>query len=236
VFSESAEIYDLIYAGFKNYAEESTKLAALLRHLHPTCRSVLDVACGTGEHVRYLTNDHGFRVDGLDLNRRFLDIAAQKNPGSRFWEADMAAFDLPRRYDAIVCLFSSIGYLCTLDRVTCALRCFGRHIADGGIIVVEPWFAPGQLDPSYVMRNTAEAKGLLIDRVSHTEIDGRLSRLRFDYRLTDATGVRTATEVHELGLFTPAEMLTTFVAAGLQVEYDERGLDGRGLYVARIAA
>ena len=236
MFSESAEIYDLIYAGFKNYAEESAKLAALLRHFHPTCRSVLDVACGTGEHARCLTNDHGFRVDGLDLDRRFLAIASQKNSGSRFWEADMAAFELPGRYDAVVCLFSSIAYLRTLDAVERALRCFRQHIAAGGIIVVEPWFVPGQLDPSYVMHNTAEASGLSIERVSHLEIDGRLSRLRFDYRLTDATGVRTATEVHELGLFTPTEMLATFAAAGLQVEYDETGLDGRGLYIARIAA
>jgi hypothetical protein len=126
--------------------------------------------------------------------------------------------------------------LCTLDRVESALRCFRRHTATGGVIVVEPWFAPGQLDPSYVMRNTAEAGGLHIERVSHTDIEGRLSRLRFDYELTDATGVRTATEVHELGLFTSAEMLTTFSLAGLQVEYDAIGLDGRGLYVARVAA
>jgi SAM-dependent methyltransferase len=235
VFSESAEIYDLIYAGFKNYAEEAAQLAAVLRRVHPTCRSVLDVACGTGEHMRYLANDHGYRVDGLDLDRRFLDIAAAKNAGSRFWEADMATFELTERYDAIVCLFSSIGYLCTLDRVESGLRCFRRHTAIGGVVVVEPWFAPGQLDPSYVMRNTAEAGGLHIERVSHTDIEGRLSRLRFDYQLTDATGVRTATEVHELGLFTPAEMLTTFSLAGLQVEYDAIGLDGRGLYVARVA-
>jgi hypothetical protein len=73
-----------------------------------------------------------------------------------------------------------------------------------------------------------------VERVSHTEIDGRLSRLRFDYTLTDASGVRTAAEVHELGLFTPAEMLGAFEAMGLDVEYDPIGLDGRGLYVARV--
>jgi hypothetical protein len=125
--------------------------------------------------------------------------------------------------------------VCTLDRVERALGCFRQHLADGGVIVVEPWFAPGQLDPSRVMRNTAEAGGLHIERVSHLEIDGHLSRLHFDYTLTDATGVRTATEVHELGLFTPAEMLAAFAAAGLHVEYDQTGLDGRGLYLARVA-
>jgi SAM-dependent methyltransferase len=232
MFSESAEVYDLIYAQFKNYREESTRLAALLRRLNPSCRSVLDVACGTGEHIRQLTT-LGLEVDGIDLDERFLQIAARKNPGARLWCADMASFEVDARYDAIVCLFSSIGYVRTLDRVEQSLRCFRRHLNVGGVIVVEPWFAPGQLDPSFVMRNSADGDGLRVERVSHLEIEGQLSRLRFDYTLTDASGVRNAAEVHELGLFTAAEMLAAFEAAGLEVEHDEIGLDGRGLYVAR---
>ena len=74
MFTESAEIYDLIYAGFKDYAEESARLAALLRHVYPECRSVLDLACGTGEHMRHLAAN-GFRVDGIDLDERFVQIA-----------------------------------------------------------------------------------------------------------------------------------------------------------------
>jgi hypothetical protein len=121
----------------------------------------------------------------------------------------------------------------TLDGVERALRCFRKHVAVGGLIVVEPWFAPGQLDPSRVTRNSAEANGVRIERVSRIEIDGRASRIHFDYHVTDASGVRTATEVHDLGLFTPEEMLATFDAAGTHVDYDETGLDGRGLYLAR---
>lgn len=235
MFTESAEVYDLIYAEFKNYPEESARLAALLRRVNPSCRSVLDVACGTGEHIRHLAAD-GFRVDGIDLDERFVQIAVRKNPQSKIFLADMASFDIGERYDAVVCLFSSIGYVLSLERLAESLRCFRRHLEVGGVIVVEPWFAPGQLDPSFVMRNAATAPGLQVERVSHIEIVGRLSRLRFDYTLTDSAGVRHATEIHELGLFTPAEMLAAFAEAGLAVEHDEIGLDGRGLYIARIAA
>ncbi len=68
------------------------------------------------------------------------------------------------------------------------------------------------------------------------EVEERVSRLRFDYRITTAEGVREASELHELGLFTPAEMMQAFDAAGLAVQFDSHGLTGRGLYVARIAA
>ena len=41
-----------------------------------------------------------------------------------------------------------------------------------------------------------------------------MSRLLIEYEITDATGTRRASEVHELGLFTTAEMLQTFQEAG----------------------
>lgn len=69
MFSESADLYDLIYSGFKDYAAEAETLAAILRRVHPSTRTVLDVACGTGEHARCLADRYGYHVDGVDLAR-----------------------------------------------------------------------------------------------------------------------------------------------------------------------
>lgn len=232
MFTASAALYDAIYAGFKDYATEARVVASLLRRVNPTTRTVLDVACGTGEHARLLGMD-GFSVDGLDLDPAFIEIASAKNPSGRFVVADMADFDLGARYDAVICLFSSIGYARTLGGMTAALRCFARHAAPGGAIVVEPWFAPGVLQHGTVMRNEADANGVHVVRTSRVAIDGRLSRLDFDYEITGDAGATHANEIHELGLFTNGEMLDAFAAAGLDVTYDPDGLTGRGLYVAR---
>lgn len=236
MFTEPAELYDAIYFGFKDYGAEADAVASLLRSLHPTCRTVLDVACGTGEHARLLAQRHGFDVDGLDVNADFLRLARLKHPRGRFTEADMQAFRLARRYDAILCLFSSIGYLRTLDSITGALRCFGAHLAAGGVIVVEPWFGPNVLEPGHRSVKTGEANGVRVERTATTEVVGRLSRLRFEYVITDAAGERRATEVHELGLFTVAEMLHAFIAAGLVAEHRDGSFTDRGLYLARLAA
>ena len=234
MFSASAEYYDLIYSTFKDYAGESSRIADLLRELHPPCRTILDAACGTGEHARCLSAQ-GFEVDGLDLDAAFLRVARQKLPSGRFFEADMSDFHLPHRYDAVVCLFSSIGYLTTLDRVTRALICFRDHLEPGGVVLVEPWFGPGALDADRVVRNTAEADGIRITRVSRIEIDGRTSRLFFGYDITDATGTRQAHEIHELALFTRGEMRQAFRDAGLETTFDPAGFSDRGLFVARAA-
>ena len=230
MFDASAEYYDLLYSTFKDYAAETAAIAAMLRRLNPQCRTVLDVACGTGEHARWLAAD-GFEVDGLDLSPAFVTIARAKHPAGRFFVADMSDFHVPERYDAIVCLFSSIGYVRTLDRFDATLECFRDHLASGGMIVVEPWFPPGVLDTTRVFRNSAEANGVRIERTARNEIDGRLSRLHFDYAITDAAATRYVSEIHELGLFTTEEMLTAFRRAGFNVQHDPKGLTDRGLFI-----
>ncbi len=235
MFTASAEFYDLVYSTFKDYPAEAARIADLLRGIDPAFRSVLDVACGTGEHARLLAA-RGFAVDGLDLDPAFVRIAAGKHPDGRFFEADMKAFRLPFRYDAVLCLFSSIGYLRTLDGVRQALVCFREHLAPGGVVLVEPWFVPGVLDPSRVMRNDGQAGDVHVARVSRVEIDGRVSRVLFDYEVSDRHGTRRASEVHVLGLFTTEELLATFREAGFEVRYDADGLTGRGLYTAAAAA
>jgi SAM-dependent methyltransferase len=235
MFTASAELYDTIYASLKDYGAEADRIAALLRSEHPGCRTMLDVGCGTGEHARCLIA-RGFQVDGLDLDPGMLRVAVAKNPTGRFHEADMCAFATGSRYDAVLCLFSSIGYARTPDRLVQALGCFGRHLADGGVVVVEPWFTPDAVQPGRTSSLTVDGPPLRIVRTSRMEVVDRLSRLTFEYEIVGPRGTSHATEIHELGLFTVEETREAFAAAGLSVSHDPAGLTGRGLYIGRAAA
>jgi len=232
VFTESAEFYDALYA-FRDYTAETARLAAIVRAAHPGARSILDVACGTGEHAMRLARDHGFDVDGLDLDDGLLRAARTKHPAGTFFHGDMSGFALETRYDAVLCLFSAIGYLVTFERTVRALDCFRRHLRPRGVVIVEPWFRPGELEDDRVVRLTAAHGDAQIERTGRTRIDGRVSRLHFDYRIDAPGGTRHVSEVHELGLFTVEEMAAALEEAGLHAEYDPVGLSGRGLWVAR---
>jgi hypothetical protein len=144
----------------------------------------------------------------------------------------MTSFELPRRYDVILCLFSSIAYVRTLENVRRTLDRFRAHLADGGIALIEPWFAPGFLQPGRVSINTTESETVSVVRMSHTEVVDRLSRLRFEYLIGRSEGIQHVVEVHELGLFTTDEMLECFRQAGLRVTHDPKGPAGRGLFLA----
>jgi hypothetical protein len=74
---------------------------------------------------------------------------------------------------------------------------------------------------------------LKVCRMSVTNAtDPRLSSFTFHYLVGTSQGVTHYTEDHALGLFTKEEMTSAFVKNGLDVQYDEAGIFGRGLYLA----
>jgi SAM-dependent methyltransferase len=235
MFSESAAVYDLIYQSFKDYDAEAAQIAEYIKSNAPNAQSILDVGCGTGEHARLLAQHYGYHVDGVDIEPEFVRLAREKNPDGQFWQVDMRAFDTGKEYDVVLCLFSSIGYVKTLDGVRATLANFSSHLRDDGLILLEPWFPPEAWNPGRVDMMTAETEGLKVCRMSHSDVQGTLSIVTFEYLLGRPGGIERLQEIHELGLFTVEQMKASFTDAGLSVSYDEGGPSGRGMYVARKA-
>jgi ubiquinone/menaquinone biosynthesis C-methylase UbiE len=86
VFTKTTQYYDLVYS-FKDYVQAIEKIRAFIEAERPGAQTVLDVACGTGEHARLLA-EH-FAVDGLDLEEEFVRKARQKVPNGHFLVGDM---------------------------------------------------------------------------------------------------------------------------------------------------
>lgn len=55
----------------------------------------------------------------------------------------------------------------------------------------------------------------------------------FDYLFGSKAGIEYFSEEHEMGLFNTEELIEAFEKVGLDVQYDEQGISGRGLFVAR---
>jgi SAM-dependent methyltransferase len=234
MFSEAPELYDAIYGTFKDYDGEAEQVARVLQEVAPGARRLLDVGCGTGEHAVRLRSRYGYDVGGLDIEPGFVELARAKLPSADFWLGDMAAFDLGVRFDAIVCLFSSIGYLADLSAVERAAGCFLQHLSPGGVALVEPWFSPEAWTAGRIYVHTGETATGHIVRMSHSRVEGRVSKLEFHYLIGTGEGIEHRIEHHELGLFTTAELVQAFENAGFaSVRHDPEGLTGRGLLIAK---
>ena len=230
MFSRSADLYDPLYATFKDYEAEVARLRELIGERVPAARTLLDVACGTGRHLELL-REH-YDVVGIDLDAALLAIARERAPGVELHEADMTDFDLGRRFDVVTCLFSSIGYVVDVERLHEAVAAMARHLEPGGLLVVEPWLRPEAWQDGHVSMLTVDEAGRKIVRISRSARRGGVSVVEFSYLVGRAEGVEHFVERHELGLFGDDDYRGALESAGLTVEYDDEGLMGRGLYLA----
>jgi SAM-dependent methyltransferase len=233
MFEKTARYYDKIYA-FKDYAAEVAKLTKVVRErIGDRKGSLLDVACGTGKHLEFLAES--FDVEGLDISEELLALARERLPDVPLHCGDMRSFRLPRRFDAITCLFSAIGYMTDVDDLVRALETMADHLNSGGLLIVEPWITPDEWRPNTVHALLVDEPELKIARVSTSPpaVDGRLSCVDLHHLIGTSEGTWHVVERHELALYTVDEMTSAFEVCGLDADYDPDGLTGRGLYVAQ---
>ncbi len=241
-FSVSQAWYDLVYAAQgKDYAEEVRRLRDLLRRDGIDAATlgrpprILDVACGTGQHLARLSD---FESVGVDVDPAMLDIAADRCPGTVLVEGDMRTLDpggLGAPFDVVTCLFSAIAYMVDLDSLAEAIASMARCLSRDGVLVVEPFITPEMVSDGRPHAVFADHVDLKVVRMDVPRVHGRRLELEFHYLAADADGVEHRRERHELGIFSVDEIGEAFIAAGLRWTFDPDGISGhgRGLHLGR---
>jgi ubiquinone/menaquinone biosynthesis C-methylase UbiE len=228
-YSKLAKIYDTLYS-FKNYEAEAKRLHEIIAEKKTSPgNALLDVACGTGTHLSFLRKYYA--VEGIDLTPEMLEVARARHPEIVFHQGDMRSFDLGRRFDVVTCLFSSIGYMKTPRDLREAVINMARHLQPGGVLVVEPWLSEETWKPSGVQPLWVDKPDCKIARMAISSTKGRMSISKWYLLIGTPQGIQYLRQTHELFLFSDAEYIEAFNAAGLDVSYDEKGLMNRGLFI-----
>lgn len=121
---------------------EARQLVALLEdtlELHK-CSEILDLGCGRGRHAINLAR-RGYHVTGIDLSKEAIKTAKEKARNAGLDNVDFEVRDmrnpLPKRFDAIVNLFTTFGYFmddrenaAVLDSVITMLKPDGIFVLD----------------------------------------------------------------------------------------------------------
>ena len=108
-WTEIATYYDELYVKPERYSLEATKALSLVEtYKLSKGNELLDLACGTGGHIPYWREK--YRVTGLDNSPEMLSRAKSKFPDISFIRHDMMNFTLDRQFDAMMCLYGSIGF------------------------------------------------------------------------------------------------------------------------------
>lgn len=229
MFTSAAAHFDALYA-FRDMRREARMALALVRGA-TTCpiKSILDIGCATGDHAA----SFGVRdVTGLDLDGVLLRTARKKHGDRiRFVRADFLRARLDRTFDAITSFYGVVAYVRTRANLARFAANVARHLAPSGVALIEPWHLAETYSPEVTARHVLEPN-LAIARVSAARMKSGVVSLDIHYLVAEGTTVRHMREVHRVGLFTRAEHLDAFRAAGLTTRWSDASPTGRGAVIA----
>lgn len=231
MWTKLAKYYDLLYA-WKPYEEEANIIHDLIqKHKKTSGSEMLDVACGTGNHIQFLKKH--YKITGIDLSKNMLKIAKKKFPNLKFQQANMISFDLKKKFDVIICLFSSIGYVKTYDNLKKTIACFSKHLKNGGVLIIEPFITKKAYKSGKLSATFIDEPNIKMCRMNISQKRGNLAILDFHFLIATKEGVEYLRDKHELGLFDIDKFLKILKDNGFQAKFLQNGLmKKRGLYVA----
>jgi SAM-dependent methyltransferase len=215
-----ADTYNLLYAD-KDYDAECRLIEELFhRHSPDRISNVLDLGCGTGNHV-FSMSERGYNVVGVDRSENMIALAEQRlqknlNSKVRFRQGDLRSVELDSKFDAALMMFAVLGYQVENSDVLSALKTARRHLKLGGLLIFDVWYGPAVLHqrPSERFKVIPTKEGKIL-RFASGELDVSLHSCKVRlhvWRLAQDRLLAETEEVHVMRYFFPLE-LNLFLAA-----------------------
>jgi len=133
-----ADGYDQIadtYASWSLRVDDPVKLrfAQIALDSFPEGGALIDLGCGTGEHVTALLHPH-FDVVAVDVSPVSIELARERVPGPDYRVADMTALELPAGSVDVVTAFFSLIHV-PRDEHAALLGRIARWLRPGGMLI-----------------------------------------------------------------------------------------------------
>lgn len=159
LYTDFAEVYHLMYQELIDYDEELEYYQKIL--VAHQCKSILEVACGTGQLARRLLNA-GYTYQGLDMSAEMLQFAREALPQARFHQQDMRYIQLPDQFDAALITARSVSHLMTNLDLIHTFQSIYRVLHSGGILAFD--FIDASTYIPYIQQHPSATHEVATDR------------------------------------------------------------------------
>lgn len=132
LYTDLSGYYDLMCADI-DYQAQSHFIKRLHQIFGNGANTHLDLACGTGPHVRHFI-DFGYISSGLDINQPMLDRAAIRCPEAQFTLQNMSEFTVAQQQNLITCFLYSIHYCDGIEKLKACIISAHNALKTGGML------------------------------------------------------------------------------------------------------
>ena len=224
------------YFDAHNISEQTEAKNALIEKLlkEQKVKTVLDMTCGTGSQVFYLT-ERGYEVIGSDFSPALLDQARSKakkmNRDITFIDGDMRTVKIGK-FDAVITIFNAIGHL-TKEDFEKTLQNIHANLKDNGIYIFDIFNLQAITDNTiddFTHDIESIINGVSIRNIQHSEID-RKNGLLISHDKYTISKEKDKPEIHtntfSLQIYTAEALQTMLKRNGFKVidQYDMDGND-----------
>ncbi|MCL2646066.1 MAG: class I SAM-dependent methyltransferase [Phycisphaerales bacterium] len=139
---------------------------------------ILDIACGTGALTIPLLQS-GYDVTALDLSAEMVEATRKKteknNLRADLFVANMADFDIDRKFSLAIIARSGFMYLLTAQEQRLALLNIRRHLTDGGVLTLNTF----QPHPIMQAESMKASPGEYYPRAEYVNREGKNTRILY---------------------------------------------------------
>lgn len=211
LYTDLSGYYDLMCADI-DYPAQSHCIHRLQQIFGNGGKTHLDLACGTGPHVRHLI-DYGYQSSGLDINQPMLDLAQSRCPEAQFSLQDMSSFRVNQPVDLITCFLYSIHYNADMEKLTDCIASVHRGLKTNGVFCFNG-VDKHKIDNTLFAKHTTKQADDVFTFSSgwHYGGDGEKQSLNVSIEKTSAQTRQIWHDQHPMVAFSFAELLETLKA------------------------
>lgn len=209
--------YTLLY-GHRDEEDARQWVDAILdRWDLPPGSALLDLACGRGRHAAFFA-EAGLKVTGLDISESSIQEAKEHVPDADFVVHDMREPFRPGTFDAVCCLFTSLGYFDDIADDRAVFRAVHDALKPGGRFVLD------FMNTGAVLRDLVAEEHLRKEGVEFA-IRRSCDRGVLVKCITVHDGADTHRFVERVQALTPEQLETMALETGFEVEARTDGPD-----------
>jgi len=223
LYEELAEYYFAIEAHHRDIRKDILFIKSFI----PVGKKVniLDVGCGSGEHIAALARD-GHTCAGIDTSEQMLRHARALNgQGVKFEHKSATEFDYFEDFDIIYSFFGSLDYLLTDAQMDTMFWNCWRSLRPEGTLIIEIWnsypiIAIGKKELGYVSSTTFGTKTIERERGFTLKMKEpeTIVDVEYRYHIIEDGKIRMIEDTHTMRAFSLDEIKLFIARNGFRLK------------------